>query len=70
MQDIVERIHLQTQLNNATGKNRTQEQIYMTFKQVITSAASDKLFPANVAEDIFRSIEHSKYKPDENAILR
>lgn len=65
----VERIHLQTLLNNASGKDRTQEQIYMTFKQVITSAVSDKFFPANIAEDIFRNIERPKYKPEEKRPL-
>ena len=65
----IERIHLQTLLNNAAGKDRTREQIYMTFKQVITSAVADKLFPANVAEDIFRSIERPRYKPDEKRPL-
>lgn len=65
----IERIHLQTLLNNASGKERTREQIYMTFKQVIESAVSDKLFLANVAEDIFRNIERPKYKPGEKRPL-
>mgnify|MGYP000202327031 CR=1 FL=1 len=36
------RIHLQLLLNNANGKPRTQEQIYMAFKQVLGSAMRTK----------------------------
>ena len=43
----IDRIHLQILLNNAAGKIRTQQQIQMVFKQVLKSAVSDQLFPAN-----------------------
>lgn len=56
-----DRIHYQIAMNNAKGKKRTQEQIEMTFKQVLKSAVSDHLFPLNVKEEIFQSIESVKY---------
>ena len=65
----IERIHLQTLLNNASGKLRTQQQIVMTFKQVLKSAVADHYFPANVAEDIFLHIESIKYNPPEKRPL-
>lgn len=65
----IDRIHLQTLINNAEGMPRTQQQIYITFKQVILSAVSDHLFPANVADDIFRSISCPKYRPPEKRPL-
>lgn len=68
LQDI-DRIHLQQALNHADGKKRTQQQIKMTFHQIIKSAVADHLFPANVAEDMFRNIESIKYKPKEKRPL-
>lgn len=68
LQDI-DRIHLQLLINNANGKNRTQQQIMITFKQVLKSAVADHLFPANVMEDIFRNIETIKYIPSEKRPL-
>lgn len=68
LQDI-DRIHLQTLLNNASGKDRTQQQIYMTFKQVLGSAVSDRLFPANIMEDIFKNIERPVYVAEEKRPL-
>lgn len=65
----VDRIHLQAALNIASGHERTQQQIYMTFKQVIESAVSDRLFPANVAEDIFKSVSRPDYKAREKRPL-
>ncbi|MGC4018354.1 MAG: tyrosine-type recombinase/integrase [Muricomes sp.] len=63
------KIHLQIMLNNATGMTRTQDQIYMTFKQVLKSAVYDHLFPANVMEDIFEQIEPIDYNPPEKRPL-
>lgn len=60
MHDI-DRIHLQILINNANGKKRTQQQIMLTFKQVLKSAVADHLFPANVMEDIFHNTEPVKY---------
>lgn len=68
LQDI-DRIHLQMVLNSADGKTRTQQQIYMTFKQVLESAVTDHLYPANVMADIFQSIQPIKYKAPENRPL-
>lgn len=65
----IERIHLQMLLNNADSKIRIQQQIYMTFKQVLKSAVADHLFPANVMEDIFNSVGHVKYTPKEKRPL-
>ena len=68
LQDI-DRIHLQIMLNNADGKKRTQQQIVMTYKQVLRSAVADHLFPANVLEDIIKNMEPVKYKPEEKRPL-
>ena len=65
----INRIHLQIVLNNAAGKNRTQQQIYMTFKQVISSAVADRLFPANAMDDIFQNVERPKYTAREKRPL-
>ena len=61
----IERIHLQMLLNNASGKLRTQQQILMTFKQIINSAVIDQLFPSNVANSIFDSIDSGKACSDQ-----
>lgn len=68
LQDV-DRIHLQMLINHADGKKRTQQQIALTFKQVLESAVADHLFPANVMEDIFRNIEPIKYTPSEKRPL-
>lgn len=65
----IERIHVQMLLNNASGKPRTQQQILLTFKQVLRSAVADHLFPANVAEDIFAHTDPVKYAPKEKRPL-
>lgn len=65
----IERIHLQTLLNNASGMERTQQQIYMTFKQVLDSAVADKLFPANVAADILDNTDSVRYTAPEKRPL-
>lgn len=68
LQDI-DRLHLQQCINLAEGKQRTQQQIRLTFKQIITSAVADHLFSSNVAEDIFRGVESIQYKPAEKRPL-
>lgn len=68
LQDI-DRIHLQLLINQADGKARTQQQIILTFKQVLKSAVADHLFPANVMEDIFRYIDPVKYASSEKRPL-
>lgn len=62
----IERIHIEMVLNNADGKPRTQQQILLTFSQILKSAVSDKLLAANVAEDILSSVDKIKYKPSES----
>jgi len=68
LQDV-DRIHLQIMLNNADGMKRTQQQIVLTYKQVLRSAVADHLFPANVLEDIVQHIEPIRYKPEEKRPL-
>lgn len=65
----IQRIHLSLVLENASGKKRTQQQILMTFKQVLRSAVSDHIFPANVMEDILENTDNIKYKAKENRPL-
>ena len=69
LQDI-DRIHLQQAINGANGKSRTQEQIRMTFRQIIQSAVADHLCPANVDEDKFRNTESIKYQQSEQRHLK
>ena len=68
LQDIG-RIHLQMVLNNANGKDRTCQQISMTFFQILESAVADNLFPANIYETIKSNTDSIKYKPDEKRPL-
>lgn len=68
LQDV-DRIHLQKLLNHAADKPRTQQQIYMTFRQILLSAVADHLFPSNVAEEIFRTVERPRYTPGEKRPL-
>lgn len=68
LQDI-DRMHLQIILNNAEGKKKTQQQIMLTFKQVLKSAVADRLFPANIMEDIFQNVESVKYEAKEKRAL-
>lgn len=65
----IDRIHLQLVLNNTKGKERTQQQIHLTFKQVLKSAVADHLFPSNVFEDIFANTDAIKYTPSEKRAL-
>ena len=68
LQDIG-RIHLQMVLNNASGKDRTCQQISMTFFQILKSAVADNLFSANVYETIRNNTDSIKYKPNEKRPL-
>ena len=63
------RIHLQGALNQAEGHGRIQQQIYMTVKQILQSAVSDRLFPANVFDDIFSQVDRPSYKAEEKRPL-
>lgn len=68
LQDIG-RVHLQMILNNASGKERTKQQIQMVFFQILRSAVADRLFSASVYETIRQNAESIKYKPDEKRPL-
>lgn len=69
LQDI-QRVHLQLVLNRANGKPRTQQQILMTFRQIIDSAVAEHLLAANIADDILRNMQRIKYKaPEKRALL-
>ncbi|MEZ3435682.1 MAG: site-specific integrase [Lachnospiraceae bacterium] len=68
LQDV-DRIHLQLALNHADGKERTQQQILLTFKQVLKSAVADHLFPANVMEEIFMNTDSIQYHAKEKRVL-
>lgn len=59
----IDRIHLQLLLGHAAGKLRTQQQIQMTFKQVLGSAVIDRLYPANVYETICQNMDKIDYTP-------
>lgn len=62
-------IHVSLLIENANGKKRTQQQIQMTFKQVIKAAVSDHLFAANMRDDIFENMDKIKYKAPEKRPL-
>lgn len=65
----ISRIHYQTALNNAIGHPRTQQQIQMTFKQVVKSAIADQYLPANALDAIFGGSEKITYSPKEKRAL-
>lgn len=68
LQDIG-RVHYQMLMTSTSDKKRTQQQIQITFKQVLRSAVSDRLFPANVFEDICNNMDVIKYRPTEKRPL-
>src|SRR5699024_5042485 len=61
LQDI-SRVHLQMILSNAEGKARVQQQISMTFFQVLASAVSDNLLAPVVYDTIKGNSEPVRYK--------
>lgn len=65
----ISRIHYQIVINNAEGHPRTQQQIALTFKQVLKSAVADKYLPASIIGDIFDNTDQIKYTPDEKRPL-
>lgn len=69
LQDI-KRIHYHMVLSHAAGHKRTQQQIDITFKQVIRAAIANKDLPAAVYTDIFDGAEKITYKPNEKRPLR
>lgn len=68
LQDV-QRSHLQLILNGAKGKPRTQQQIVMTFKQVLHSAVCDRIYSAQSFADIFNNFETINYKAKEKRPL-
>lgn len=69
LQDI-KRIHYHMVLSHAAGHKRTQQQIGITFKQVIRAAIANKDLPAAVYTDIFDGAEKIVYRPNEKRPLR
>jgi integrase len=65
----IDLVHIQTVLNNAADKKRTQQQILLTFKQIIKSAVQEHLYPLNTATDMLYSIKPIKYKSAEKRAL-
>lgn len=59
------RTHFQLLINNASQYPRTCQQIKITFCQVLKSAISDKLLPADAIDYICKNIDMPKYIPAE-----
>lgn len=68
LQDI-SRVHYQMIINNSDGYVRTQQQIRLTFKQIVESAIADKYLPATVLTDIFSNSDPIRYSPSEKRTL-
>ena len=65
----ISRLHYQMLINNADGHPRTQQQIALTFKQVLKSAVADRYLPANIVSDIFSNTDRIKYTANEKRPL-
>ncbi len=65
----ISRMHYQMVINNADGHPRTQQQIALTFKQILKSAVADKYLPANIIPDIFDHTDRIKYTASEKRPL-
>lgn len=65
----VARIHYQTAINDAEGHPRIQQQIQLTLKQIMRSAVRDKLYPANLFEELCDSMETVRYRASEKRPL-
>lgn len=59
------RMHFQLLINNASEYPRTCQQIKITLCQVVKSAISDKLLPADSLDSICQGIDMPKYNPAE-----
>ena len=64
----ITKLHVLLVINNAVGKNRTQEQILLTMKQIVNAAVSDKLLPASAPEELFKDISVKKSKSEKRAL--
>ena len=64
----ITKLHVLLVINNANGKNRTQEQILLTLKQVVNAAVADKLLPASAPDELFRDIVIKKIRTEKRAL--
>lgn len=64
----VNRAHYLTLINSTSGI-RTQQQISMTFKQIVKNAIRDRLLPADAFDEIFLDTVKIKYKAPEKRAL-
>ena len=62
-------VHALSILSAADGKKRTQQQITMTIKQIVTQAVSDHYLPASVSTDVARCLPAVKYRAAEKRAL-
>lgn len=61
--------HFQQAINNAQDKPRTCQQIYITFKQILSMAVTDTLIGSGMYESIIRDINLPKYVKSEKRAL-
>lgn len=66
----ISKIHVMLVLNNAAGKLRTQQQILLTLKQVVKSAASDKLLNMDTYNEVFDGISVKKSKTEKRPLTK
>ena len=64
----IAKLHVLLVINNANGKNRTQEQILLTLKQVVNAAVADKLLPVSAPDELFRDIVIKKIRTEKRAL--
>lgn len=62
-------IHYQMLLNDAAGKKRTQQQLLLCFSQIMRTAVHDRLYAANLYEDLKDIMKPVDYKADEKRPL-
>lgn len=65
----IRKIDFQNLLNDAADMPRTCQQIALTFRQVIKSAVSDQLLPANAYLTICEGVTAPRYKAEEKRCL-
>lgn len=52
----ITKTHILLAINDAKGKQRTQEQLLMTLKQIVKAAISDKYLPGGIYDEIFDGV--------------
>lgn len=65
----IAQMHYQTIISDAHGKTRTQQQIKLTFKQIMQAAVRDKLYPANLYDELTEIMEPIRYRSAERRAL-